>query len=144
MLCALAMVGVLGNAPLKRVKDAWEKFKKLSELGKELVELHLLTHPSLSDTCRGFPESGTNKVENVRYDEENERVYFNKEQYFDGISKEVWEYRIGGYQVLAKYLKDRKGRELSLQEIEHYMKVAAAIRRTIDVQRKIDQVIGRI
>jgi len=51
----------------------------------------------------------------------------------------VWEYRIGAYQVLAKYLKDRKGRELSLEEIEHYMKVAKAIKRTIGVQREVDE-----
>ena len=58
--------------------------------------------------------SGSNTVEKVRYDEENRRVYFNKEQYFDGVSKAVWAYQIGGYQVMAKYLKDRKKRELSL------------------------------
>ena len=120
----------------------YELFKNLSELGKELVELHLLKHPSLRETGVGFPVSGTNEVEKVRYDEENERVYFNKEQYFDGISKEVWEYRIGAYQVLAKYLKDRKGRELSLEEIEHYMKVAKAIERTREVQRKVDDIFN--
>ena len=70
-------------------------------------------------------------MEKVRYDEENGRVYFDKEQYFSGISKAVWEYQIGGYQVMAKYLKDRKKRELSLEEIEHYRRVAKAITRTI-------------
>jgi hypothetical protein len=45
-------------------------------------------------------------------------------------------------QVLMKYLKDRRKRELSLQEIEHYMKVAKAIERTIDVQGKVDEVYG--
>ena len=120
-----------------------EKFKTLSELGKELVELHLLTHPSLRETGVGFPVSGMNEVEKVRYDEENERVYFNKEQYFEGISKPVWEYRIGGYRVMAKYLKDRKGRKLSLEEIEHYMRVAKAIERTIEVQGKVDEEYGR-
>jgi predicted helicase len=116
----------------------YHQFKNLSELGKELVELHLLKHPSLSETGVGFTESGTNKVEKVRYDEENERVYFNKAQYFEGISREVWEYQIGGYQVLAKYLKDRKGRKLSSKEIEHYMKVAKAIERTREVQGEVD------
>jgi hypothetical protein len=82
--------------------------------------------------------SGSNIVEKVRYDEENRRVYFNKEQYFDGISKAVWEYQIGGYQVMAKYLKDRKGRELTWEEIEHYRRVAKAIARTIEVQEKVD------
>ena len=119
-----------------------EKFKNLSELGKELVELHLLKHPSLSETEIGFPVSGSNKVEKVSYDEETRRVYFNKEQYFSGISKAVWEYRIGAYQVMAKYLKDRKGRELSLGVIEHYRMVAKAIARTIEVQGEVDMVFG--
>jgi len=118
----------------------YELFTKLSALGKELVELHLLKHSSLSKTGVGFPVSGTNKVEKIKYDEENGRVYFNKTQYFEGITKEVWEYQIGGYQVLAKYLKDRKGRKLSSKEIAHYMKVAAALRRTIVVQGEVDGV----
>jgi hypothetical protein len=54
----------------------------------------------------------------------------------------VWEYQIGGYQMLAKYLKDRKKRELSLEEIEHYRKVAKAIARTIEVQGEVDGVMG--
>ena len=120
--------------------EDYEQFKKLSELGKELVELHLLKHPSLNDTEIGFPVRGSNVVEKVRYDVENERVYFNKVQYFEGIPKEVWEYRIGAYQVMEKYLKDRKKRELSQEEIEHYMKVVKAIEMTIEVQRRIENV----
>jgi len=61
-----------------------------------------------------------------------EGYYLNKEQYFEGIAKDVCEYHIGGYQVLAKYLKDRKKRKLSWEEIEHYRKVVA-IARTIEV-----------
>ena len=118
-----------------------EQFENLSELGKELVELHLLKHPSLSETEIGFPKSGSNTVEKVRYDEENRRVYFNKEPYFEGILKAVWEYQIGGYQVMAKYLNDRKKRELSLEEIEHYRRVAKAIARTIVVQEEVDEVL---
>ncbi|NQE54201.1 hypothetical protein C5S29_11460 [ANME-1 cluster archaeon GoMg3.2] len=85
--------------------------------------------------------SGSNTEEKVSYDEENRRVYFNKEQYFSGISKAVWEYQIGGYQVMAKYLKDRKKRELSLDVLEHYMKVAKAIARTIELQEMVDEVL---
>jgi len=83
-------------------------------------------------------------VETVRYDEETRRVYFNKEQYFEGFSKAVWEYRIGAYQVAEKYLKDRKKRELSLEEIEHYMRVAKAIEGAIEVQGKVDEVFGKV
>lgn len=121
-----------------------EAFKKLSDLGKELIDLHLLKHPDLEKTEVGFPKDGSNKVEKVGYAEEGQRVFINKEQYFDGVSKEVWEYRIGAYQAMEKYLKDRKGRKLSLDEINHYMKVAKAIQLTIDLQKKIDDVIPSI
>jgi hypothetical protein len=121
----------------------YKKFKKRSELGKELVELHLLRHPSLSETGVGFPESGSDIVEKVYYEENSERVWINKEQYFDGICKDVWEYRIGAYQVMAKYLKDRKKekRKLSLEEMEHYMKVTKAIERTMDVEGEVEEVL---
>ena len=62
----------------------------------------------MSETGVEFPESGSDEVEKVYYDENSERVWINKEQYFDGISKEVWEYQIGAYQVMVKYLKDRR------------------------------------
>ena len=116
----------------------YDVFRELSDFGKEIVELHLLKHPSLENTEVGFPKSGSNKVEKVGYAEEGQKVFINKEQYFDGISKVVWEYQIGAYQVMEKYLKDRKGRKLSLEEINHYMKVAKAIRLTIELQTKID------
>jgi predicted helicase len=118
----------------------YEVFKQLSDFGKELVDLHLLKHSDLEKTEVGFPNSGSNKVEKVGYAEEGQRVFINKEQYFKDISKEVWEYRIGAYQVMEKYLKDRKGRKLSLDEINHYMKVAKAIQLTIELQKKIDDV----
>ena len=117
-----------------------ESFKSMSNLGKELVDLHLLKHYALDETEVGFPQSDSNKVEKVYYDEKTQRVYFNKIQYFEGITKAVWEYRIGAYQVMDKYLKDRKGRILSLDEINHYMKVAKAIRLTIDLQEKADDI----
>jgi predicted helicase len=132
--------------PRVPLPEDYEKFKKLSELGKELVELHLLKHPSLGEAGVGFTESGSDEVEKVYYDENSERVWINKEQYFDGISKEVWEYRIGAYQVLAKYLKDRKKekRKLSLEEIEHYMRVAKAIERTIEVQGEVEDAFEKV
>ena len=122
----------------------YEAFRALINLGEELVDLHLLRHPALQETEVGFPESGLNKVERVRYVEANQRVYINKDQCLEGISKEVWEYRIGAYQVMEKYLKDRKGRKLSLDEINHYMKVAKAIRLTVELQEKVDEAYAKI
>jgi len=119
-------------------------FKKLCSLGKELVDLHLLKSQALEKTETGFPEGGSNKVEKVFYDEGSQRVFINKEQCFEGISKEVWEYRIGAYKVMEKYLKDRKARKLSLDEINHYMKMAKAIRLTIKLQKKVDNVYRKL
>jgi len=119
-------------------------FKELSCLGKELVDLHLLKHPALNNTGIGFPESGSYKVRKVQYVEKTQRVHFNQDQYFEGIPKEVWEYRIGAYRVMEKYLKDRKGRELSRDESNRYMKMARALRLTIHIQRKIDSVYNQL
>lgn len=118
----------------------YEQFLKLSALGKELIELHLLKHPSLAKPDVRFPVTGPNMVEKIRYEKENERIYFNKTQYFESIPKAAWEYQIGGYQVLAKYLKDRKKRELTKEEIEHYMEVAKAIKKTMEIQKEIGEV----
>jgi len=119
-------------------------FKGLSNLGKGLVDLHLLKAPVLDETEIGFPKGGSNRVEKISYDKENQRVFINKEQFFEGISKEAWDYRIGAYQVMEKYLKDRKKRELSLDEVNHYMKVAKAIRLTIELQEEIEDVYRKI
>ena len=67
-----------------------------------------------------------------------ERVYINKEQYFENVPQEVWEYQIGGYQVLDKWLKDRKERVLSNEEIKHYCRVVTAFYKTIQIQEEID------
>jgi len=69
---------------------------------------------------------------------EERRVYINKTQYIEGVEPEVWEYQIGGYQVLDKWLKDRKGRSLCLEHIRHYCRVVIALAKTIQVQAEID------
>lgn len=115
----------------------YNSFKELSKIGEELVDLHLLRHKSLEKTDVGFPKSGSNKVEKVKYD--NKKVFINKDQYFEGVSGEVYEYKIGAYQVMEKYLKDRKSRKLSLDEINHYLKIAKSIKLTIELQRTLDK-----
>ena len=53
-------------------------------------------------------------------------------QYFEGILPVVWEFRIGGYQVCEKWLKDRKGRTLEHDEIEHYQRTVSGAGRDAD------------
>ncbi len=59
------------------------------------------------------------------------RVYINAGQYFEGVEPAVWEFTIGGYQVCEKWLKDRRGRTLSFDDISHYQKIVAALRETM-------------
>jgi hypothetical protein len=72
---------------------------------------------------------------------ENCRVYVNSGQWFDGMPERVWEFQVGGYRVCEKWLKDRRGRVLSKEDIEHYGKIVVAIRETIRLMGKIDKTI---
>lgn len=54
------------------------------------------------------------------------------------MSGPLWEYQIGGYQVLHKWLKDRKDRALTLNEVQTYCRIVTALAKTIEVQKEID------
>ncbi len=115
-----------------------EDFEALSRLGAELIEAHLLRkfpHRGLAD----YHGRGDNSVEKPRYVEAEQRVFINDAQSFAPVPKEVWEFHIGGYQVLDKYLKSRKGRKLSLDEINHVAAVADTLAFTIEQMERIDR-----
>ena len=130
-------------------------FAKLVKLGGELVALHLMESPKLASKITSFPQRGDNVVapRHPRYLPPGEsepgsgealgagRVYINADQYFDGVPEEVWEFQIGGYQVLDKWLKDRKGRELSHDDLEHYQKIVVVLQETMRLMEAIDEAI---
>jgi len=72
---------------------------------------------------------------------EDGKLKINRTQYFEGIPEEVYKFHIGGYQVCEKWLKDRKGRKLTEEEIEHYQKVVVALNETIRIMDEVDAVI---
>jgi hypothetical protein len=142
-----------------------ELFTRLAELGARLVWYHLLEADELRVLTRlresiPYPIQGTNEVEkgmpkyfapgvpglNPRDDVKTGRVYISKYdsirqkdgQYFAGVTPEVWNHHIGGYQVCEKWLKDRRGRNLTLDDCDHYRKVVRAIERTIELMRDVD------
>ncbi|MBI4289736.1 MAG: hypothetical protein HY671_15070 [Chloroflexi bacterium] len=118
-------------------------FAALSAKGQQLVSLHLLTSPLLQSPVTKYPTAGSSTVEKVAYVDSAERVHINKSQYFEGVPRGVWDFQIGGYQVCEKWLKDRKGRKLSLEDIEHYQKVVVAIKETIRIMKEIDDLIPK-
>lgn len=118
-------------------------FQTLGEKGQTLVELHLMKSKKLNKVITKFPVSGDNAVTEVTYKAAEQQVYINKIQYFAGIVPEVWAFKIGGYQVLDKWLKDRKKakRSLSFDDVLHYQRVVVALKETMQVMDEIDQLI---
>ncbi len=118
-------------------------FRQMAGLGRQLIDLHLLRSSALAQPSVKYQGQGNNDtVEEVRYDGREQRVYINANKYFEGVTPEMWEYQIGGYQVLAKYLKDRRGRRID--DPVPYTRIATAIARTIDIQREVDQIYPQV
>lgn len=90
--------------------------------------------------CR-YPVASDNEMETVRY--AYGRVYINAAQYFEGVPDAVWDFHVGCYQVAHKWLKARKGRQLSYDDLAHSQQVMAALAETIRLQAAIDQAIAK-
>jgi predicted helicase len=112
-------------------------FEVLSTLGWQLVQAHLLKSVPRQKLAQ-FHGRGDQSVEKVAYVEADHSVRINANQWFAPVPREVWEFHIGGHQVLDKYLKSRKSRTLSLDEINHVSAVADSLAFTIAQMRTID------
>ncbi|WP_330946113.1 type ISP restriction/modification enzyme [Thermomonas sp. LB-4] len=118
-------------------------FDALVGIGRELIALHVMdTVPPRITT---FDVPGDNTVDKVRWAPDAEgatgRVYINAEQCFGKVPAAVWNMHIGGYRVAEKWLKDRKGRPLTYDDLTHYQSVIAALARTLELQESIDAAI---
>lgn len=119
-------------------------FQKVAQKGAQLVDLHLLKSTKLAKPIAKCEGSGDPRVVKLSYDPKKERVYINPDKFFARVSSEVWEYHIGGYQVADKWLKDRKSRILSSEEISTYTRVVTAIAETIRVQESLDELFKEV
>ena len=129
------------------------KFQTLTKLGSELRQIHLLESPVVEDYITQYPEDGTNIVGKLYYEKTTEtlgRVYINHDktppsgvgglQYFENVPEVAWNFYIGGYQPAQKWLKDRKERELSYEDILHYQKIIVALSETDRIMKEIDTI----
>lgn len=114
----------------------WEKFRDLVEKGEELRHLHLMEDLPHS-TGVSFPIGGTMQVDCYRW--EQNRVYINSEQYFEGVPESAWNFFIGGYQPAQKWLKDRKGMTLSFEDVKHYQRIIYVLQQTERIMSEIDK-----
>jgi len=127
-----------------------ELFRALTKLGGELVALHLLESPKLDKPITEFIGKGREVVK-VGYTDGTVWIDAGGSKAkttagtsgFRGVSEDVWNFHIGGYQVCEKWLKDRKGRTLTKDNIAHYHKIVIALSETIRLMAEIDQVINQ-
>jgi predicted helicase len=133
-------------------------FRALAKLGSELVALHLVeflledekpknaaekdwpVYPRLTEFIGKVPSL---EIEKVSYGKKT--VWLDKAQSvgFQGVPEEVWNFHIGSYQVCEKWLKDRKGRRLSADDVLHYHKIVTALSNTIRLMKEIDAVVEK-
>jgi len=125
-----------------------EVFRTISEQGEALRRLHLMEDAAIGATPNPFdgqpPEGFDSVVDKPRY--ENGRVYINGKgdegQYFDAVPPIAWDFPIGGYCPAQKWLKDRKGRALSWDDIRHYQKIIKILAETDRIMRGIEMPLG--
>lgn len=123
----------------------FELFIKLSATGKNLIDLHLMNSDKLNNFKSKFEgSSGNGIIKNINYDIENKNLFINETQYFSNIEPEIYNYFIGSYQILNKWLKDKKNQQLTFQDINYFIKIIKVIEETIIIQKEIDKIYPEI
>ena len=131
-----------------------EPFRKLAAAGHELLVLHVRESHELVEFIATYNGPRNPEVGRVGWSDgtvwldagktnarEGHRATKPGKIGFKGVPEEVWDFHIGGYQVCHKWLKDRKGRTLSDEDIAHYQKIVVALHETIRIMAEIDEVI---
>lgn len=119
--------------------DSKDIFIKLSSLGTKLYNLHLMKDNDLNaDIGEGlYKDDKNNKIEKPVYNEKENKLFINKTLYFDKVSKEVWLYKIGGYQVLDKYLKSHKGEDI---DYSYFQKIIQVLYKSLIIESEISAI----
>ncbi len=115
-----------------------KQFRALAGLGAELRALHLMESAKLNTLITTYPQPGDNIVTAIQF--ADGKVSINKTQHFAQVPQTAWNFQIGGYQPAQKWIKDRKGRTLTPDEIRHYQKIIVALVETEKIMGKIDTV----
>ena len=115
------------------------EFRRVAEIGGELRRVHLMeaSLPLVTE----FNVAGSNTIEAIKITEGGDglcKVWINDEQYFDNVPRVAWEFYIGGYQPAQKWLKDRKGMTLDIDDIVHYQRIISTLCKTNELMSKID------
>ena len=122
-----------------------EVFRTISEQGEALRRLHLMQDAAIGATPYPFHGDGDSVVDKPGFEPQTDgagRVYINGKgdqgQYFEGVPAIAWQFHIGGYQPAQKWLKDRKGRALTYDDIRHYQRIIKILAETDRIMRTIE------
>ena len=118
-------------------KDA-KTFFDLVAFGSQLRAIHLLESDVTENYLTKYPMDGDNVVGKPKFD--NGNVFINATQYFENVPEVAWNFYIGGYQPAQKWLKDRKDRTLSYEDIFHYQKIIVALTETDRLMKELDAI----
>jgi predicted helicase len=111
-------------------------FRHVSEKGEALRRLHLMEDAAIGEAPYPFEGEGDSVLEKPRL--EQGKVWINTDQGFAGVSDTAWSFHIGGYQPAQKWLKDRKGRTLSWDDVRHYQKIIKILTETDRIMKEIE------
>lgn len=138
-----------------------EEFERIGSIGNKLRRLHLMEE--IPPQATSFDIEGDNAVSEIRFERHSGaeqrgaiesmdpigasplqgdiygKVYINKTQYFGNVPELAWNFYIGGYQPAQKWLKDRKNRTLTYDDISHYRKIIAILIETHNLMQKLDK-----
>lgn len=117
-----------------------DEFWEVSAKGTELRKLHLMDTATIGPTPYPFTGEGNNVVDKARF--EDGKVWINATQYFDSAPEVSWGFYIGGYQPAQKWLKDRKGRALSFDDVKHYQRILKILSETDRIMNTISMELG--
>ena len=140
--------------PRVPLPESVDLFRRLAEAGHDLLALHLLESPKLGKPITSCAGPRNPEVGRVGWSDgtvwldagktsarEGHRATKPGTIGFQGVPEEVWDFHIGGYQVCHKWLKDRKGRTLSDEDVAHYQKIVVTLNETIRIMAEVDEVI---
>lgn len=120
--------------------ESKELFLQLSALGNSLVTLHLLKEQDLPPIGEPLYKDTANKdlkISTIAYTKETKELFINKSLYFEKVESSVWEYKIGGYQVLDKYLKSHKDEEINF---EYFQKIIQTLHKSLEIEKQIAKI----
>ncbi|EOB2210560.1 type ISP restriction/modification enzyme [Campylobacter upsaliensis] len=122
-----------------------KEFERFEKLGSELIKLHLMQEIPQDEIDFIFlKESKKPNFKIAKYQEKERfvenKIILNEDLAISPIDAEIWNYTIGGYQVLKQWLKYRKDYVCTKEELEHLLKICKILKKTIEIQGKLSEI----